>query len=200
MEEAKIIGLKERVKTLESKCEGLEAENARLLLQEAGLKKEVGDLVLRSEDLRNDRAEVVSKVVPYIAMELYHSDEVGKVVADLVNAAIYHGKCTTLEEIAPIGELVILSKVKYYRPSHEREYDDMSNAVASAEFSFLDEATKDPMASVTELLSKIPQKIQPPSPKKKTSLVKPLLYIHPRMFEGCHVGSKLALMVVCTRK
>ena len=103
-----MICLKERVKTLESKCEGLEAEKVRLLLQEAGLKKEVGDLVLHSEDLRNDRAEVVSKVVPYIAMELYHSDEVGKVIADLVNVAIYHGKCRTLEEVAATGEPVIL--------------------------------------------------------------------------------------------
>ena len=66
-------------------------------------------------------------------------------IADLVNAAIYHGKCTTLEEIADTGEPVILSKVPYYRPTHEKEYDDVSNAFALAEYPFLTEATKDPM-------------------------------------------------------
>ena len=178
LEGSKLIGLQERVKSLESKCEVLEVKKSRLLTQEGKLKEEVNSLVLRYQGLQEERAKVVSKVVPYIAMELYHSDEVGKAIADLVNAAIYHGKCTTLEEIAATGEPVILSKVKYYRPSHEREYDHMSNVLASAEFPFLSEATIDPLASVTELLSKKPRRIRPPSPGKKTSLTKPPILLH----------------------
>ena len=34
---------------------------------------------------------MVSNVVPYIAMELYHSDEVGEMVGRLVDATIFHG-------------------------------------------------------------------------------------------------------------
>ena len=73
------------------------------------------------------RGNVVSKVVPYIAMELYQSDEVGKMIADFVNAAMYHGKCTALEEIASTGKPVDLTKVSYYRSTHAREYDDQQS-------------------------------------------------------------------------
>lgn len=173
MKEAKMVGLKERLSTLKSKCLSLESEKTRLVEQEAKLQQEAIDLSLRCKDLQIDRAEVVSKVVPYIAMKLYHSDEVGKVIANLVNAAIYHGKCTTLEEIAKTGEPVILYKVPYYRPTHEREYDDASNAFASAEYPFLIEATKYPMVSVEDHLSKKRSRIQPSSPSRRTSLMKP---------------------------
>ena len=130
MEEAKVIGLREILSILESKCAGLKSEKTRLV-EKSKLQQELAALNLRCEGLQKDRAEIVSKVVRYIAMELYHSDEVGRVIADLVNAAIYHGKCTTLEEIADTGEPVILSKVLYCRPMHEKEYDDASNIFAS---------------------------------------------------------------------
>ena len=145
-----------------------------LMEQKAKLQQETAILSLRCEGLQKDRAEVMAKVVPYIAMEMYHSDEVGRLVGNLVNTAMFHGKCTTLEELTKNGEPVILSKVPYYRHSHEREYDDASNAFVSAEFPFLLEATQDPMASVEELLSKKPCRIQPSSPSRRTSLVKPL--------------------------
>jgi hypothetical protein len=115
---------------------------------------------------------MVVKVIPYIAMELYHSDEVGQVVANLVNAAIFHGKCTTLKEIAETGKTVILSKVPYYRTSHGKDYDDASNAFSSADFPFLSKVTKDPEASIKKLLSKKPNRIQPPSPTRRVSGVK----------------------------
>ena len=140
--------------------------------QKTKLQQEADALNLQCESLKKDRAEVVAKVIPYIAMELYHSDEVGQVVANLVNAAIFHGKCTTLEEIAETGKPVILSKVPYYRTSHGKEYDDASNAFASADFPFLSKVTKDLKASIEELLSKKPSRIRPSSPSRRGSGVK----------------------------
>ena len=82
---------------MESKCEDLESERDILQEKEIKLWEEMDGLKRQHKALRKDWAVVVSKVVPYIAMELYHSDEVRKVIADCINAAIYHGKCTTLE-------------------------------------------------------------------------------------------------------
>ena len=167
MEEAKAIGLKERVSVLESKYASLKSEKNRLIDQKTKLQQETDALNLRCESFQRDRADIVAKVIPYIAMELYHSDEVGQVVANLVNAAIFHGKCTTLEEIAETGKPVILSKVPYYRTSHGKEYDDASNAFASADFPFLSKVTQDPDASVKKLLSQKPNRIRPPSPTER---------------------------------
>lgn len=173
LEEAKIGDYKKDIATLESKSEALEAERAKLKEREIKLREELEGLKRQHKALRKDRAFVVSKVVSYIAMELYHSDEVGKVIADLVNAAIYHGKCTTLEELSATGEPVDLSKVSNYRFTHEREYHDASNALAIAEYPFLREATKDPSAPIDTLLLKKPRRVQPPSSSKKATPVKP---------------------------
>jgi hypothetical protein len=78
LEGCKLIGLQERVKSLESKCEGLEAEKSRLKTQEGKLKEEVNSLVLRCQGLQEERVKVVSKVVPYIAMELTIVMRLGK--------------------------------------------------------------------------------------------------------------------------
>ena len=137
---------------MESKCEELESKRAELQEKEIKLREELDGLKRQHKALKKDRVAVVSKVVPYIAMELYHSDEVGRMIAGLINAAMYHGKCITLEEIAATGEPVDLSKVPYYRSTHEREYDEASNAVVTAEYPFLRKATKDPMAFVDTLL------------------------------------------------
>ena len=172
MEEAKAIGLKERLSVLESKYASLKSEKNRLIEQKTKLQQETDALNLRCESLQKDRADMVAKVIPFIAMELYHSDEVGQVVPSLVNAAIFHGKCTTLEEITETGKPVILSKVPYYHTSHGKEYDDASNAFTSADFPFLSKVTKDPEASVEKLLSKKPSRIQPSSPTRRASGVK----------------------------
>lgn len=140
---------------------------------EIKLREDLDGLKRKYNALKRDRADVVSKVIPYIAMELYHSDEVGKLIGDVVNADIYHGKCTTLEEIAATGKPVDLSEVTYYRATHKAEYDNASNLLATAEYPFLVDATKDPMASVETLLSKKPRRVKPSSVSKKNTHVKP---------------------------
>jgi hypothetical protein len=141
--------------------------------QETKLREELDGFKRKYKALKKDRVAVVSKVIPYMAMELYHSDEVGKVIGDVINAAIYHGKCTTLEEVAATGKHVDLSKVPYYSSTHEAEYDQASNILATAEYPFLVEATKDPMASIETLLSKKPRRVKPSSTSKKDTPVKP---------------------------
>ncbi|GKF34157.1 hypothetical protein Tco_0107357, partial [Tanacetum coccineum] len=58
---------------MESKVTSLEAEKARLEAFKVALRKEV-------EAHKQDMREVVSKVVPYAAMELVHSDDMGSLV------------------------------------------------------------------------------------------------------------------------
>ncbi|GKG59074.1 hypothetical protein Tco_0602783, partial [Tanacetum coccineum] len=64
----------------------MEAEKARLEAVEASLRREV-------EELKEDRRDVVSKFIPYAAIELVHSDELCRLVGTLVSFAITYGRC-----------------------------------------------------------------------------------------------------------
>ncbi|GKC17714.1 hypothetical protein Tco_1014496 [Tanacetum coccineum] len=85
--------LESSLSALESKVASLEAEKARLEVVEASLKKEL-------DDVKRDRMEVVSKVVPYAALELVHSDELGRLVGKLVSSTVLYGRCARLIEQA----------------------------------------------------------------------------------------------------
>ncbi|GJX25936.1 retrovirus-related pol polyprotein from transposon TNT 1-94 [Tanacetum coccineum] len=149
LEERKWTRQKERIIMLESKYDGLKKERARLRETKIKLREEIDGLKLRCKMLKHDRAEVVSKLVPYIAMELYHSDEVGQIVGNLLKAAIFHGRRNTLEEMAAIKKPADLSKVECYRPSVEEEYNKAGSAYVTAE------------------------SLKPPTPTKKPSPAKP---------------------------
>ncbi|GKB20802.1 hypothetical protein Tco_0854725 [Tanacetum coccineum] len=82
LERMKWAGYQVSLLALESKVASLEADKAKLEPTEASLRQEV-------ESVRRDRAEVVSKVVPYVAMELVQSDEMGRLIAKLVSFAIF---------------------------------------------------------------------------------------------------------------
>nr|GEZ34159.1 hypothetical protein [Tanacetum cinerariifolium] len=77
--------------TLESKVDSLEAKKAKLEAVKASLRREV-------EELKQDRRDVVSKVVPYDVMELVHSDELGRLVGMLVSSTITYGRCREYEQ------------------------------------------------------------------------------------------------------
>ncbi|GKF12573.1 hypothetical protein Tco_0050499 [Tanacetum coccineum] len=89
----------------------LEADKAKLETVEASLCREV-------EELKQDRRDVVSKVVPYTTMKLVHSDELGRLVGKLVSSAITYGRCRAYEQVAAIKESFDLSKVKGYHSSY----------------------------------------------------------------------------------
>ncbi|GJS34410.1 hypothetical protein Tco_0532792 [Tanacetum coccineum] len=76
LEERKWASQKERIVVIESKCDGLEKERYKLGEIKIKLREEIDGLKLRCRMLKQDRAEVVSKVVSYIAMKLHHSDDV----------------------------------------------------------------------------------------------------------------------------
>ncbi|GJZ85163.1 hypothetical protein Tco_0650502 [Tanacetum coccineum] len=110
LESQKWLGYQVSLSALESKVTSLEAEKANLEATEASLRQEI-------EEVKHDRREVVSKVVPYACMELLHSDELGRLVGKLVSSAITFGRCRAYEQVARMKEPFDLSKVKGYRPS-----------------------------------------------------------------------------------
>ncbi|GKE21100.1 hypothetical protein Tco_1432612 [Tanacetum coccineum] len=107
LESQKWSGYQVSLSALESKVASLEAEKANLKAIEASLRQEI-------EEVKHDRREVVSKVVPYACMELLHSDELGRLVGKLVSSAITFGRCKAYEHVAGMKEPFDLSKVKGY--------------------------------------------------------------------------------------
>ncbi|GJV97862.1 hypothetical protein Tco_1549439 [Tanacetum coccineum] len=146
-------GYRESLTTLESKVTTLEAEKERLEAVEAALSQEV-------DAVKGDRVEVVSKVVPYISIELVHSDELGMLVGKLVSSTVFYGRFTAFEKVAEMKEPFDMSNVKGYRPSYQKEHTKAGNDLATAIFPFLSEVVVDPSASVEALLSKKPPSLQ----------------------------------------
>ncbi|GKC05859.1 hypothetical protein Tco_0997469 [Tanacetum coccineum] len=101
---------------LHAKVEGLESERERLKASKIQVLQEI-------DSLRQDKAAIVSKVVPDIAMKLIHSDEMGVLVSRLVRVVIIHGRCTTFKEVAKLKEPFVLEKMPDYRTSLKDEYD-----------------------------------------------------------------------------
>ncbi|GKB73569.1 hypothetical protein Tco_0934981 [Tanacetum coccineum] len=132
-----------------TKVTSLEADKARLEAVEASLHGEI-------EELRQDRRDVVSKVVPYAAIELVHSDELDRLVGKLVSSAITYGCCRAYEQVAAMKEPFDLSKVKGYHSSYKKEHTQASNDFATTMFPWLDEFVADAAASIEALLSKKP--------------------------------------------
>ncbi|GJX17097.1 hypothetical protein Tco_0217929 [Tanacetum coccineum] len=163
--EADVIKARERscyevtLLTLESKVDSLEAEKARLEAVKASLRREI-------EELKKDRRDVVSKVIPDVAIELVHSDELGRLVGMLVSSAITYGRCRAYEQVAAMKEPIDLSKAKGYRYSYKKEHTQASNDFATAMFLWLDEFVADAAAPIEALLSKKPPTLQKPAPSR----------------------------------
>ncbi|GJZ82229.1 hypothetical protein Tco_0647402 [Tanacetum coccineum] len=138
LESQKWAGYQDSLSSLESQVVSLEAEKARLEAVEVSLRKKV-------DDVRRDRMEVVSKVVPY----------------ELWNLSI----------VAAMKEPFDLTKLKGYRSSYKKEHNQAGNDLATANFPWLSEFVADPSAPVEVLLSKKPSSIQRPAPSKTQSLV-----------------------------
>ncbi|GKB90513.1 hypothetical protein Tco_0962785 [Tanacetum coccineum] len=141
LESQKWAGYQENLMNLESKVSALESEKNKLEVAKATLYQEV-------ESIKSDRAEVVLKVVPYVAMKLVHSDEMAMLVGKLVSSVVFYERCATFEEVADIKEPFDLVKVKGYRPSYKKEHTKPGNDLATASFLFLSEVVADPSTSV----------------------------------------------------
>nr|GEW47852.1 hypothetical protein [Tanacetum cinerariifolium] len=154
-----VVGYQVTFSTLESKFDSLELEKARLEAVEASLRREV-------EELKQDRRDVVSKVVPYAAIELVHSDELGRLIGTLVSSAITYGCCRAYEQVASMKEPFDLSKAKGYHSLYKKEHTQASNDFATATFPWLDEFVADAATLIKALLSKKPPTLQNPTPSK----------------------------------
>ncbi|GKA55992.1 hypothetical protein Tco_0755064 [Tanacetum coccineum] len=153
LESQKWAGYQVSLSTLKSKVASLEAEKARLESVEASLKKEV-------DDVKRDRMEVVSKVVPYAALELVHSDELGRLVGKLVSSIVLYRRCVAFEQVADMKDPFDLSKVKGYHPSYKKEHTQAGNDLTTTTFPWLSEFVSDPSLPIEVLLSKKPLTLQ----------------------------------------
>ncbi|GJV60258.1 hypothetical protein Tco_1466358 [Tanacetum coccineum] len=130
-----VVPLREKISTLSSEAKEHKAKldwmmlekakKARLEAVEASLRQEV-------DDVKRDRMELVSKVVPYIAMEL----------------------------VVEMKEPFDMMKVKGYRPPYKKAHTKAGNDLAIATFPFLFEVVADPSMSIEALLSKKPSILQ----------------------------------------
>nr|GEX49417.1 hypothetical protein [Tanacetum cinerariifolium] len=127
--------IKERERAREEVSEN--AEKARLEAVKVSLRKEV-------DDVKRDRMEAVSKVVPYAAMELIHNDDLGSLVGRLVSSAIFYRRCKAFEQVTAMKEPFDLSNVKRYCPSYKKEHDQAGNDLAITTFPWLLEFVADP--------------------------------------------------------
>ncbi|GJZ75424.1 hypothetical protein Tco_0639889 [Tanacetum coccineum] len=154
-----VMALREKIYALSTEVTSLEAGKTRLEVIEVALRKEV-------EELKQDRIEVVSKVVPYAAMELVHSYDMGSLVGKLVSSAIGYERCRAFEQVADMKEPFDLSKVKGYRSSYKKDHTQASNDLATTTFPWLDEFVADPSSPIEALLSKKPPTLQRPTPSR----------------------------------
>ncbi|GJT97607.1 hypothetical protein Tco_1093125 [Tanacetum coccineum] len=100
------------------------SERERLKSSEIQLLKEI-------DNLKKDRAAVVSKVIPDVTMKLVRSDDL---------------------EVAAMKEPFVLEKMSGYRPSSKEEYGQAGDALANASYPFLAEYVINPYASLEQLL------------------------------------------------
>ncbi|GJZ33842.1 hypothetical protein Tco_0579278 [Tanacetum coccineum] len=154
-----ILALREKISSLTINVCSLEAEKAKLEAIKASLRREV-------EELKQDRRNVVSKVVPYATMKLVYSDELGRLVGTLVSSAITYGRCRAYKQVDAMKEPFDLSKAKGYRYLYKKEHTQASNDFATATFPSLDEFVADAATLIKALLLKKPPTLQKHAPSR----------------------------------
>ncbi|GKF86951.1 hypothetical protein Tco_0254778, partial [Tanacetum coccineum] len=68
------------------------------------------------------RASTMAEFDQNPALELVHSDELGRLVGKLVSSAITYGRCKAYEQVAAMKEPFDLSKAKGYRSSYQKDH------------------------------------------------------------------------------
>nr|GEV43998.1 hypothetical protein [Tanacetum cinerariifolium] len=112
-ESRKWAGYQENLMTLELKVSFLEAKKSKLEVIKTSLRQEI-------ETIKCDRVEVVLKVVPYVAMNLVQSDEMGRLIIKLVSSVVFYGRCATFKEVTdmkePFGDQNSLEQSSTHKP------------------------------------------------------------------------------------
>ncbi|GJR89790.1 hypothetical protein Tco_0213801 [Tanacetum coccineum] len=165
LESQKWAGYQVSLSVQESKVASLEAEKARLEVVEVSLRNKV-------DDIKRDMMEFVSKVVRYAALELIHSDELGRLVCKLISSAILYGRCAAFEQVANMKEPFNLLKVKGYQPLYKNEHTQAGNELATATFSWLSEFIANPSAPIKRAIPSSAPASNPMSPPADVSSIK----------------------------
>ncbi|GJW55827.1 probable xyloglucan endotransglucosylase/hydrolase protein 30 [Tanacetum coccineum] len=153
-----VLALREKISSLTADVKE-HKDKAKLKAVEMSLCEEV-------VELKQDRRDVVLKVIPYAAMDLVHSDELGSLAGKLVSSAITYECCRAYKQVAAINEPFDLSKVEGYCSSYQKDHTQASNDFAAAMFPWLDEFVADATAPIEALLSKKPPTLQKPAPSR----------------------------------
>ncbi|GJV78424.1 hypothetical protein Tco_1510008 [Tanacetum coccineum] len=165
-----VVALRKKIVNLQGEVKDYRDNLDKMLLESHGLaiRLESAEASLHQEleNAKHDRAEVVSKVVPYVATKLVQSEDMGNLVAKLVNASIFYGRCHAFEEVTKMNEPFDITKVKGYMSSYKQEHIKAGNDHATATFPFLIDVVANPYASVEVLLFKKPWILQRPAPTR----------------------------------
>ncbi|GKC46787.1 hypothetical protein Tco_1064509, partial [Tanacetum coccineum] len=148
-----MVALQEKISALSTEVKEHKLNLDRMMLESqkwAGYQQSLSTLESK------DRREVISKVVPYVAMELVHSDDMGSLVGKLVSYVIVYRRCWAFEQVVDMKDPFDLSKVKGYRFSYKKDHTQASNDLATATFPCLDEFVADPSVPIEALLLKNP--------------------------------------------
>ncbi|GJU63077.1 hypothetical protein Tco_1244912 [Tanacetum coccineum] len=156
-----VLALQEKISSLSVEVKEHKGNLDRMMLESqkwSGYQVTLLALESKVTSLEADKArrDVVSKVVPYAAIELVHSDELGRLVGKLVSSAITYKRCIAYEQVAAMKKPFDLSKVKGYRSSYQKEHTQAGNDFATTTFPRLDEFVEDAAAPIEALLSKKP--------------------------------------------
>ncbi|GKD71357.1 hypothetical protein Tco_1325447 [Tanacetum coccineum] len=141
-----------KIKDLQGHVDGLHSEYSRLTVEEK--KWEI-------DSLNQDRAVVVSKVIPDATMKLIRSDDLGVLIAKLVRSSIIYGRCQAFKEVAAMEEPFVLQKISSYQPLSKEEYDQAGDGLANASYPFLAKYVANLYALLEQLLSKKPPLLRP---------------------------------------
>ncbi|GKF17198.1 hypothetical protein Tco_0062116, partial [Tanacetum coccineum] len=162
-----ISDMRAEIKDLQGQVDGLHSEYNRLTLEDKkwiDYEQTLSSLRVKIKginSLKQDRAAVVSKVIPDASMKLICSNGLGSLIAKLVRSSIIYGRCQAFEEVAAIEEPFILEKMSSYRPSLKEEYDQDGDGLTNASYPFLAEYAANLYASLEQLLSKKPPFLRP---------------------------------------
>nr|GEW51558.1 putative nucleotidyltransferase, ribonuclease H [Tanacetum cinerariifolium] len=113
--------MRAEIKALQEQVDGLysiESERERLKSFNIQLLQEI-------DSLKQDRADVVSRVIPDAAMKLNGNDDLGVLIAKLFRSSIIYGRCQDFDEVAAMEEPFVLEKM-----------DDDFRAIDQAKCSF----------------------------------------------------------------
>ncbi|GJR98623.1 hypothetical protein Tco_0270797 [Tanacetum coccineum] len=110
-------------------------------------------------DMRSEIETLQGQVDRLHATELVRSDETGLIVAKLVKAAMFHGRCMAFEEVAALKEPFVLEKMSGYRSSSKKEFDQVGDDLATISYPFITKVVVDPYAIVEQLLLKKPKSL-----------------------------------------